>query len=249
MLEEGEGMEMTFLEAIEKRSSRRSYLSKAIEPDKIERLKEAIDKYNDRSAMSIQFIEDGSKAFGGLRKSYGMFSGVRSFIALAGKTDDPNLKEKAGYYGELLVLEATTLGLGTCFVGASYDKKSCPCKVEEDETLTCVITVGYVNDSPVLKERVIHRIMHMGKTQLKNPCESGEGFPPWFVKGVRSVQLAPSAVNRRPVKLAYESGKASAYVDSKGGYNLMDLGIAKANFEIAAGGRFELGNHGAFTKE
>lgn len=240
---------MTLLEAIEKRISRRSYLDTPIEPEKLSRIKGLIEKYNAVSGMSLQFVEDGSKAFQGFGKSYGMFNGVRSFIALVGKTSDPDLYEKAGYYGELLVLEATVLGLGTCFVGGTYDKKNCPCVVKEDETLTCVITIGNVEDSPGFKEKMIYRMTHIGgKIQLEKIYEADREVPSWFMDGVRAVMLAPSAVNRHPVRVAYKSGKVSAYVENTKSADLMDLGIAKANFEIAAGGRFEFGNHGEFAK-
>lgn len=52
-------------------------------------------------------MEDGSSAFRKLRKSYGLFTNVRSLILMKGKKDDKDLKKKIGYYGE-------DLGLGTC---------------------------------------------------------------------------------------------------------------------------------------
>lgn len=241
-------MNMTYLEAIEKRMSRRSYLGIPVADDQAQVLMNSIQRYNQESGLSIQFIQDGGKAFQRLRKSYGLFSGVKSLIALVGNTSDPNLHEKAGYYGELLVLEATTLGLGTCFVGASYDKSNCPCIVKEDETLVCVITVGPVETSQGWKEKMIYRMVHRGKVRPEDICEADQALPQWLKQGIRAVQLAPSAVNRHPVKLRYQEGKVLAYVENTDGYNLMDLGIAKANFEIAAGGRFEWGNPGVFIK-
>lgn len=240
---------MTKLEAIEQRISRRSYLNIPIDSDKLQLLKEAIQSYNHDSGLSLQLIEDGGKTFQGFRKSYGLFHGVRSFIALVGKTSDPDLMEKAGYYGELLVLEATALGLGTCFVGASYDKKNCPCKVEKDESLVCVITIGPVEASQSWKERVIYRMVHIGSGKQDKTYSSNEETPSWFVQGIKAAQLAPSTVNRHPARFSYHSGIATAYVEDTGGSNLIDLGIAKANFELAAGGHFELGNHGMFIKD
>jgi nitroreductase len=228
---------MTLLEAIEKRTSRRSYLNTPIEAGKLQKMKDAIHKYNMASGLSIQFVKNGKEAFQGLRKSYGMFHGVRSFIALVGKTSDPDLKEKAGYYGELLVLEATTLGLGTCFVGGTYDKKNCLCKIENHETLVCVITIGNVEDSPGWKEKMIYRMAHRGSIRLEKLYESDQGVPSWFLKGIKAVQAAPSSLNRHPAKFVYQSGMVSAYVENTNGFNLVDLGIAKANFEIASGVR------------
>jgi len=52
---------------------------------------------------------------------YGRFRNVTNYFVIAGKTAD-DLDERAGYYGEHLVLLAQTLGLNTCWVGLSYSK-------------------------------------------------------------------------------------------------------------------------------
>lgn len=239
---------MRYFEAIEKRISRRTYLNENIEPDKLKKINEYICNYNKLSGLSIQFIEDASKGFNGLIKSYGMFHGVKSIIALVGKTSDPYLKEKAGYFGELLVLEAALLGLGTCFVGDSYDKKNCPCKIEEDESLVCVITIGPVDDKPSLKEKLVYRMTHRNTVKAENLYESEGEVPSWFLNGIKAVQLAPSALNRHPVKFVYKSGNTYAFVEETNKFDLVDLGIAKLHFEIGAGGKFAPGNYGTYSK-
>ena len=74
--------------------------------------------------MKIQLIIGNGNAFNGFRKSYGMFSGVRNFIALVGGEIDAVALEKLGYFGELLALRCTALGLGTCWVGGTFDRKA-----------------------------------------------------------------------------------------------------------------------------
>ena len=112
-----------YVSAIHQRISRRSYLPAPIEEEKLAVLKEEIEKANRESGLTITLLEDGSEAFDGV-KSYGMFSGVRSLIVLKGFEETEHLREKAGYYGERLVLAATALGLGTCWVGGTFDKES-----------------------------------------------------------------------------------------------------------------------------
>ncbi|MCL1873280.1 MAG: hypothetical protein FWF85_04100, partial [Clostridiales bacterium] len=34
--------------------------------------------------------------------------------------------ERLGYYGELWLLQATALGLATCWVGGTFKRKLCP---------------------------------------------------------------------------------------------------------------------------
>ena len=131
-----------YVSAIHQRISRRSYLPAPIEEEKLAVLKEEIEKANQESGLTITFLEDGSEAFDGV-KSYGMFSGVRSLIVLKGWEETEHLREKAGYYGERLVLAATALGLGTCWVGGTYDQRSCLCHLAEGERLVCVASIGH----------------------------------------------------------------------------------------------------------
>lgn len=245
---------MTDIEAINLRYSRRSYLDKPIQAAALEHLMAVITKYNETSGLHIQLIEDGSNSFKGLLKSYGMFSGVRSFFALVGKNGDANLKEKAGYYGELLVLEATKLGLGTCWVGATYDRKHCPCTVKEDETLVCVIPVGYSQEKQDFREKLIYKATHRKSKPLEEFYTSDSQVPDWFLSGMEAVGKAPSAVNAHPVHGEYRSGKVILFIKDPGQYRLVDLGIAKLHFELGAKackegamtGSFPLGNPAEF---
>jgi nitroreductase len=239
---------MTDLDAIELRQSRRTYLNTPIAVSSLRKLKAAIDEYNQLSGLSIQFIDDGHEAFQGINISYGMFHGVRSFIAIVAKTSDQNAKEKAGYYGELLVLKATKLGLGTCWVGGSFNRKHCPCKVLSDEALLIIITIGNVADRKDLKENIIYKLVRRHTKSLEELYSSDTPVPDWFLKGMKAVQKAPSANNRQPVYFSYKSGIVTAQVKSTDNHEQINLGIAKAHFEIGAGGKFELGNVAVLIK-
>ena len=66
--------------------------------------------------------------------------------------------------------------------------------------------------------------------------------PDWFIRGMRAVQKAPSAINKQPVKFMYQEGMVSATVPRETPYQSIDLGIAMLHFEIGAyfGKKFEL---------
>jgi hypothetical protein len=241
------GGDMNTLDAIQKRQSRRTYLDTPIAPENIQKLEYLIKEYNEQSGLSFQLILDGREAFQGLHTTYGLFHGVNSFIAAVGKAADPDLNEKAGYYGELLVLEATKLELGTCFVGGTFNRKRCPVKQKPDETLVYVITVGNVAAEKGFKEKTMYSLVHRHTKAIEEFYDSDQNdIPDWFLAGIRAVQKAPSAINRQPVHFHYRSGTVTAEVPNISGQAL-DLGIAKANFELAAGGKFAFGNGAAFT--
>lgn len=44
---------------------------------------------------------------------------------------------------EKIILEATAMGLSTCWVGTSYDKKTATALCKENDTLDCVIAIGH----------------------------------------------------------------------------------------------------------
>lgn len=240
---------MTLQEAINTRCSHRKYLKTPIQDKDTAQLKASIEQYNKASNLHIQLITDSGDAFNGLTKSYGMFSGVRNYIALVGREDDENSKEKCGYYGEKLVLEAVQLGLGTCWVGASFDKKLCACEIGEGETLSCVITIGNIEQKLSIKEKLIRNAMHRKTKSAEEMYESDCEIPYWFLQGMQAVQKAPSAVNKQPVKFCYKNGIVSASVEDTSAHQPIDMGIAKLHFEIgSSGGTWAWGNHSVFAK-
>jgi hypothetical protein len=232
---------MTKLEAIDERRSRRLYLTKPIEASHLSKLHDFITAYNAESGLTIRFVEDGSSAFSSLRKSYGLFSGVRSLLVLAGPKSDPNLKEKAGYYGEMLVLEATILGLGTCWVGGTFDSKSAIYELTVEEELVCVIPVGYV-EALSFKEKMVHQMVAGKSKSIEQLLKADSKLPENYLEAFRAVQKAPSAANRQPIHFELKKDVLKIYTEDDGKFNLVDLGIAKAHFEVAIGGQFERGN-------
>ena len=240
---------MKLLEAIDKRCSNRKYLATPIEIDVLEKLRYSIEKYNNVANLNIQLILNNGTAFKGLSKSYGLFTGVENYIALVGKEDD-NFKEKIGYYGEKIVLEATQLGLGTCWVGGTFDKNLCVCNVNKGEVFFCVITIGYVAPKLSFKEKAISKAMHLKKKSIDELYEADSVLPNWFLDGMVSVQKAPSAVNKQPVTIHYKDGIVSASVKHNLTHESIDMGIAKLHFEIGSGGGIcQWGNNAVFTSK
>lgn len=238
---------MNRLEAIDARVSRRSYTKTPIEMEKRQRLLSLMQTCNLQNGLNIRFFEDASEAFDGLSKSYGLFSGVSSVLALAGPADDEDLDEKLGYFGELLVLEATAMGLGTCWVGGTFDRRSALLQVEEGLSLRCVIPVGYAAEA-TFKDRLISRAAGGKRRPIEKLYTTQAPAPPWFFAGMAAVHKAPSARNAQPVFFTYTK-EGRVYAGAKSGpFTMVDLGIAKCHFSLAAGGTFAWGNHGLFTK-
>ena len=70
-------------------------------------------------ARAELITESPDKVLRGIVASYGKIQDAQALVALIGNTDDRYVNEKIGYTGEGIILEATAMGLGTCWVGGS----------------------------------------------------------------------------------------------------------------------------------
>ncbi len=235
------------LEAINIRRSRRTFSNKALSAMHFQHLQNLMQAYNQESGLHMQLISDASDAFNGFRKSYGMFKGVCTVLALIGNASDNHLEEKCGYYGELIILEATKLGLGTCWVGGTYSKKANVFQVGENQKLCCVIPIGEV-PKETRREKLIHKLAARKSKTIEQMLETDCPAPNWLTAGMKAVQKAPSAVNHQPVLFKYRNNKLTAQVKNKHKFENIDLGIAKAHFVIAAGGNFDFGNGASYVR-
>ena len=220
---------MTIQEAISARHSVRKYLDKEIPADIIAALQDKIAECNKVGNLSIQLIQNETKAFTGML-AYGSFSGVKNYIVMVGKKAK-DLDERVGYYGEQIVLLAQTLGLNTCWVGLSYRKVPEAYNVGKDEKLVCMIALGYGET-----QGVPHKIK-----SVEDVSNASDITPSWFKKGVEAALLAPTAVNQQKFSFEYVGMNNNRHQvrANKGfsmiGYTQMDLGIAKYHFELGAG--------------
>ena len=240
---------MTLRQAIDNRISRRTFNNEPLNNEQSEILQNAIETVNEKYNLHIQLVIGNSSVFDKMSKSYGMFSGVQNYIAMIGKTTDENVMEKTGLAGEEIVLTATCIGLGTCWVGGTFDKKSCKCKLNEDEDIFCVIAVGENPDKQTFKERIIRSAIHRSTKKIDELITSDVKLPEWIIECMEAVQKAPSAINKQPVKFVYKNGILTASVDNAANYQGIDLGIAKFHFNcVAYIGEFEIGNGATFKQ-
>jgi len=232
------------IDAIWMRRSVRKYLDKRIEESKIEILRESISSLNKTSGLTMELIEE-SDSFRSIKAF--MFKNIRTVIAVKGKANDPDLNEKCGYYGEQIVLEATALGLGTCWVAATFNKKSDSLNIKDDESIVCAIPVGYGAEN--LSEPASVPDVPQRKTiSISKFLDGNTNVPDWVAAGMKAVQFAPTAMNSQKARFKYADGKLSIQIPS-GKLNMVDLGIIKFHFEIVANGKFHLGTPSEFVKE
>ena len=214
---------MDLLEAVKLRHSVRRYTDKPIDGEVRERREEYIAECNKRSGLSMQLVLDEPRAFDCLMARYGKFYGVKNYIALVGK-NTRDLFEKCGYYGEKIVLYAQTLGLNTCWVGATFSNVKDAFSLGQGERLALVIAIGYgeTQGKP-----------HISK-KFDEVTDDVQNVPGWFVDGVKCALLAPTALNQQKFKFSV-NGRNVYAKKGRGPFVKTDLGIVKYHFELGAG--------------
>ncbi len=200
--------------------------------------------------------EDDLKALKGLG-TYGFIKGAMGFIIGATKESKKNL-EDYGYLMEQIILYATTLGLGTCWLGGTFTKSSFAKKIsaDQDEIIPAVTSVGYIAKKPRKLDAVIRR---GAKADKRLPWEElffdGEFGVPLseeaagdYARPLEMVRIGPSASNRQPWRTLKDRNTWHFYLQRSPGYRKrrtvklftnsdlqrVDMGIAMCHFELTA---------------
>lgn len=214
---------LTIQEAIEARHSVRQYEDKPIAEETRAMLDAFVDEVNKESGLHIFIRYDDPKGFDSRLAHYGRFRGVSNYIVLSGVKGE-NFEYLCGYYGEKIVLYAQQLGLNTCWVALTFNKKMVKEIIPEGETLCMVISLGYGQTQGVQSKNKAYE-------KVAPRCENA---PSWFKEGVRSALLAPTAVNQQKFSFSVADETACAHA-KKGPNAIVDLGIVCYHFEVSSG--------------
>lgn len=206
------------LDLMKDRHSVRQYSDKKIEGDVKTKLDTYVASINEESGLSMQIFYNEPNCFNSMLAHYGKFSNVKNYIAIVGKKEE---QEKAGYYGEKLVLKCQELGLNTCWVALTHGKVNVQTKPQQK--LLILIALGYGTNTGAA---------HKSKP-VKELCKE-DAYPEWFMKGMEAVSLAPTAMNQQ--KFMFEIKNGQVYAKAlMGFYSKIDLGIVKYHFETITG--------------
>ncbi len=220
---------MDIFEAMKQRRSVRTYTDQPIDGEVLEALSAEIDACNAEGGLHIQLILDEPEAFGTGLFKYGQFKGVRNYLCFVGP-DTSDLDEKIGYYGERIILRAQQLGLSSCWVALTFNKRRTRYELDPGEKLALVASIGY-GTAPSKPRK---------SKSVADVSTSPADAPDWFEQGVAAALLAPTAVNQQKFRFEYvpatgdEKPRVRA-TTKRGTQTRVDLGIAKYHFEVAAG--------------
>jgi len=232
--------------AIPLRRARRRYNSTALEPGLLAQLQTICGDFRPFSGARAELIHRSpDEILRGIVGSYGKVKGAPALIAFIGDMNDIYVNEKVGYVGEGIILEATAMGLGTCWVGGSlFFRRGVAESIVgagKNERVFAVTPVGYTEKDFSLRERsqTGFGMFHQRKPLLELVSGLNEKeWPDWMKSALEAARLAPSAINRQPWRFYAEPNSITVSVDSSlvgwGISKRLDCGIAMLHIEVAA---------------
>ena len=233
-------------ELIRKRKSVRTYDS-AVLPDeawqKMNRFIEAAEGPFHK-AVKITLLDRDFKADEGVRPgTYGLVRGARQYFVLTVQRGDRYALAEIGYIAEKCVLFAVSLGLGTCWLGGTFNKGAFAEAVDlsGEEIIPAVLPVG----TPASKKSVVDKMMRTAsggdrrrnwyelffdndaETALRRDAAGG------FSEALEMVRLAPSAMNLQPWRVIRRGDQYHFYCAGKNpGAHWLDMGIGMCHFDL-----------------
>lgn len=244
--------EIPIVEIIKNRISVRSYDSRNLD----EEIKAKLMKYLDNlkgpfeAKTRYRIIENESAKDKDIKLgTYGMIRGATSYVASAVSKGDMYL-EQLGYELEDFILYATSLGLGTCWMGGTFKKGEFAkaMDIKEQEILPIVTPIGYPSKN---KKVIDYLIRAAAGSKSRKPweelffkdsfnniltqTEAGE-----YKDALEMIRMAPSASNKQPWRIIKENNRFHFYLAPTKGYSerlsyniqKVDMGIAMCHFEF-----------------
>ena len=255
----------SIIDIIKERTSRRSYTPRAVEAEKREALERMFAQVQGPFGGRARFAILDTSGWGEGRinslGTYGTIQGATLFIVgmIARGGHD---MEDFGCQFEKIILRATDLGLGTCWIGGIFNRSRFALKagVRENEVLPAISPLGYPTERRSVADSVIR---WSAGSRNRRPWadlffdrDFERGLAPdragRYAEPLEVLRLGPSASNRQPWRVVKEQGRDvfHLFLCRSRGYDKLikavdlqrlDMGIAMSHFEVAAS---ELGLEG-----
>jgi hypothetical protein len=244
---------------IDRRYSCRTYLERPIsEADREALTAFMVSKTAGPLGSTVRFglIAASPDDAGALRRlgTYGFIKGATGYIVGAVRKGPGDL-EDYGYLLEEIILRATELGLGTCWLGGTFTRSSFTSRfggVTRDEIMPAVVSTGYPGDDGA--ERIREREQGTRRFPPDELFFTGEFGRPLgrerrdgYDEALEAVRMAPSATNKQPWRIVRRDDDWHFYLVRTKGYGKgspffkvlriadlqrVDLGIAMCHFEL-----------------
>ncbi len=184
--------------------------------------------------------------------TYGAIKGARHYLVGIIKNEKHSM-EDFGFCMETAILKATSLGLGTCWLGGFLNRSTFGelCKIATDDIIPAITPLGFAAKRTTLRDKLIRKAVAGNDRQPFSSLFFEDDFtkPLTYNQSdvihnlLESVRRAPSASNKQPWKIISSTKGLHLYLDEDASYNhrfepvLMqniDMGIAMAHISLVA---------------
>jgi nitroreductase len=233
-----------WLAAIARRSSRRAFDGRPADAAALDTLDAVCSGFRPFPDARVVLVPAPHvDIFKGIIGSYGKVTHAPHVLLFIGDEGSDTCDQHVGYVGEAAVLEATALGLDTCWVGGFFSAARTKqlAELAAGERVLAVSPVGHAVGDVAFSERGMQRMAgsHARKAVAEiAPGLKDGGWPDWAVAAVETARLAPSAVNRQPWRFRYDAGALVIARDNGMEFpkvtKRLDCGIAMLHAELGA---------------
>ncbi|MDE5849317.1 MAG: nitroreductase family protein [Muribaculaceae bacterium] len=228
---------MNIIEAMKERRSVRTFDGMGISPEQTAQLEQAIEESDSPFGGNISIklkkfnLKEGYKP-----STYGMIKGAEDFFLLGVGPDEASALS-AGYRFEQVVLKAWQLGLGTCWIAATFKGSDFERGVEwpAGEELKVICPVGKA-EKPSMKEKLTRLTLGSKNRKpfndlffygdFKTPVPEDNQFR----EALEMLRIAPSSTNSQPWRALVDGDTVHFYYKPKSPASVLDTGIGICQF-------------------
>lgn len=157
-----------------------------------------------------------------------------------------------GFIFEKLILFATRLGIGTCWIGGTFSRNSFAKEInlKDSDFIPCITPIGYAKEKQRLFDKTLRYVTKADNKKSWSELFFKGNFETDLTKEkagdyalpIEMVRLGPSASNKQPWRILFceENNVYHFYLAHTPNYNklgfdmqLIDIGIAMCHFELA----------------
>jgi hypothetical protein len=250
------------VDIIRQRFSCRTYLEQPISPEKRQELKTFIDSlkngpFGSRPHFHLVAADREDSHILKDLGTYGFILGATGFVIGTLDSGEKNL-EDYGYQMEEIILFATSLDLGTCWLGGTFTRSSFAHKINaaNDALIPAVTSIGEFADIAEARNGLLRRQISANQRlpwqqlffnqDFGTPLSQAETGK--YATPLEMLRIGPSASNKQPWRVIKDGNIWHFFLQRSKGYpegdlaripgladiQRLDLGIAMCHFELTA---------------
>ena len=234
-------------EIIKQRHSVRTYEDTLLKKEILQKVENYIEEINNSKGVfggkiKVNLVKKQNGDKETKVGTYGVIKGANYYLTATYNKSEENGLYDLGYLFEKLILHLTDIGLGTVWLGGTFNKGNFAqaINLKEDELLPVVSPIGIESS----KKTLISKMFGASRNKRKDfstiffqydfnaPLTYEEAGD--YKEVLENVRLSPSAVNKQPWRIIKENNSFHIYNEGKMEMSKIDIGIALCHFQLSA---------------